>query len=116
MHLAGGLNEPDLFEFDKTERKSGPVLQWEIEEFKSQTTERTAELRCVEMADSIVKYMSLGLKSLGALWYPSIIKNAADQNRDKTIQLEAVTTCLVNSTAATTGRKVQLIKKKNHKD
>lgn len=54
-----------------TERKAGPVLQWEMEEFKSQTTERTAELRCIGMPDSIVKYMSLGFKSLGAPWYPS---------------------------------------------
>lgn len=78
-----------------------------MKEFESQVTVRIEELRWVGMTEGIVKYLSPGFKAPWVLLYPSIIKkNAADQNRDKTVQLEAETACLVNSIAGTTGRKI----------
>lgn len=74
----------------------------------SQVIVRIEELRWVEMAEDIVKYLSLGFKCLWVLWYPSNTKKkkAADQNVDKTVQLEAEAACLDSSIAGTTGRKI----------
>lgn len=56
------------------ERKPGIFLPWEMEEFESCVTVMIEELRWVGMTKGIVKYLSLGLKSLWGLWYPSVIK------------------------------------------